>query len=230
MPCTNDSTPVVSAAWDQRSKFRAHEVSGSPAKPGAAAAPAPRDAHPTRAPLTRPRRPPPARPARLAAAPLPALQAVHEIILSNRFLIVRAKELRCGREESRRFYREHAGRFFYQRLVEFMASGPMWAYILAHENAVSLWRTLMGPTKVFRARNSVPDSIRGAYGLTDTRNTTHGSDSPASASREIAFFFPEFNEELWYQQEEPRLRGGQVYYNAEERVHCVFKDEETELT
>ena len=56
------------------------------------------------------------------------------------------------------------------------------------------------------------------------------TDSPASASREIAFFFPEFNEQLWYQQEEPRLRCGQVYYNAEERVHCVFRDEETELT
>lgn len=54
--------------------------------------------------------PAPGRLARLAAAPLPALQAVHEVILSNRFLIVRAKELRCGREESRRFYREHAGR------------------------------------------------------------------------------------------------------------------------
>ncbi|XP_075285010.1 nucleoside diphosphate kinase 6 isoform X1 [Opisthocomus hoazin] len=91
-----------------------------------------------------------------------------------------------------------------------LCSGPMWAYILAHENAVPFWRSLMGPTKVFQARNSVPDSIRGAYGLTDTRNTTHGSDSPASASREIAFFFPEFNEHLWYQQEEPRLRCGQV--------------------
>ncbi|XP_021239875.1 nucleoside diphosphate kinase 6 [Numida meleagris] len=167
---------------------------------------------------------PPAQPLRLCP------QAVHETILSNRLLIVRAKELRCGREQSRRFYREHAGRFFYQRLVEFMASGPMWAYILAHENAISLWRSLMGPTKVFRARNCVPDSIRGAYGLTDTRNTTHGSDSPASASREIAFFFPEFNEQLWYQQEEPRLRCGQMYYDAEKRVHCVLRDEETELT
>lgn len=37
----------------------------------------------------------------------------------------------------------------------------------------------MGPTKVFRARHSDPDSIRGAYGLTDTRNTTHGSGGPA---------------------------------------------------
>ncbi|XP_065605272.1 nucleoside diphosphate kinase 6 [Cyrtonyx montezumae] len=158
------------------------------------------------------------------------LEAVHDTILSNRLLIVRAKELRCGREQSRRFYREHAGRFFYQRLVEFMASGPMWAYILAHENAISLWRSLMGPTKVFRARNCVPDSIRGAYGLTDTRNATHGSDSPASASREIAFFFPEFDEKLWYQQEEPRLRCGQLYYDAEKRVHCVCRDAEAEMT
>ncbi|NWX11872.1 NDK6 kinase, partial [Aegotheles bennettii] len=103
-------------------------------------------------------------------------------------------------------------------------SGPMWAYILAHEDAVPLWRSLMGPTKVFRARNCVPDSIRGAYGLTDTRNTTHGSDSPASASREIAFFFPEFDEQLWYQQEEPHLRRGRVYYSTEERIHRVLRD------
>ncbi|NXL14370.1 NDK6 kinase, partial [Setophaga kirtlandii] len=145
-------------------------------------------------------------------------EAVHAAILRHRFLIVRAKEVRCGAEQSRRFYREHAGRFFYQRLVEFMASGPMWAYILAHENAVPLWRSLMGPTKVFRARHSDPDSIRGAYGLTDTRNTTHGSDSPASASREIAFFFPEFDEQRWYEQEEPRLRRGQLFQSAQQRL------------
>uniref|UniRef100_A0A8D2M7R6 Nucleoside diphosphate kinase n=1 Tax=Zonotrichia albicollis TaxID=44394 RepID=A0A8D2M7R6_ZONAL len=72
----------------------------------------------------------------------------------------------------------------------------------------------MGPTKVFRARHSDPDSIRGAYGLTDTRNTTHGSDSPASASREIAFFFPEFDEQRWYEQEEPRLRRGQLFHGG----------------
>ncbi|NWW11101.1 NDK6 kinase, partial [Oreocharis arfaki] len=190
-----------------------------------------------------------------AAHPL-VREAVHAAILRHQFLIVRAKELRCGPEQSRRFYREHAGtsgaqrllergadlgrcrlapclsagRFFYQRLVEFMASGPMWAYILAHENAVPLWRSLMGPTKVFRARHSDPDSIRGAYGLTDTRNTTHGSDSPASASREIAFFFPEFDEQRWYEQDEPQLRRGQLYYSAEERVHRVLRAEEAEVT
>ncbi|NXS14260.1 NDK6 kinase, partial [Neodrepanis coruscans] len=109
-------------------------------------------------------------------------------------------------------------------------SGPMWAYILAHENAVPLWRSVMGPTRVFRARHSDPDSIRGAYGLTDTRNTTHGSDSPASASREIAFFFPEFDEQRWYEQDEPRLRQGQVSYSPEECVHHMLRAEEAEVT
>uniref|UniRef100_A0A7N4PSB5 Nucleoside diphosphate kinase-like domain-containing protein n=1 Tax=Sarcophilus harrisii TaxID=9305 RepID=A0A7N4PSB5_SARHA len=99
-------------------------------------------------------------------------------------------------------------------------SGPMRAYILAHEDAVQLWRTLMGPTKVFRARYVAPDSIRGRFGLTDTRNTTHGSDSAASARREIAAFFPDFDERRWYQEEEPGLRCGPVYYDPEGGVHC----------
>lgn len=50
-------------------------------------------------------------------------------------------------------------------------------------DAVQLWRTLMGPTRVFRARHVAPDSIRGSLGLTDTRNTTHGSGESASCVR-----------------------------------------------
>ncbi|KAK9400377.1 nucleoside diphosphate kinase 6 [Crotalus adamanteus] len=133
------------------------------------------------------------------------LEAVHETILSHKFLIVRTKDLLWSREDSQRFYQEHSGRFFYRRLVEFMSSGPLRVYILAHEEAVSRWRALMGPTKVYRALHTAPGSIRGTLGLTDTRNTVHGSDSAASASKEIAFFFPDFNEQEWYQCEEPRL-------------------------
>lgn len=54
-------------------------------------------------------------------------------------------------------------------------SGPMRAYVLAREDAIRHWRELMGPTKVFRARHTSPASIRAQFGLTDTRNTTHGS-------------------------------------------------------
>lgn len=56
------------------------------------------------------------------------------------------------------------------------------------------------------------------------------TDSPASASREIAFFFPEFDEQRWYEQDEPQLRRGQLYYSAKERVHRVLRAEEAEVT
>ncbi|XP_062989816.1 nucleoside diphosphate kinase 6-like [Elgaria multicarinata webbii] len=156
------------------------------------------------------------------------LKAVHETILNNRFLIVRSKDLLWSRQDSQRFYQEHSGRFFYQRLVEFMASGPMRAYILAHKEAIPLWRSLMGPTKVFRAQHTDPESIRGTFGLTDTRNTVHGSDSAASASREIAFFFPDFSEEDWYEHEEPQLRNGPACCDAKEVIRHRPKDGWTE--
>ncbi|XP_030722852.1 nucleoside diphosphate kinase 6 isoform X1 [Globicephala melas] len=147
------------------------------------------------------------------------LEAVHQQILSNKFLIVRMRELLWRKEDCQKFYQEHEGRFFYQRLVEFMASGPIRAYILAHKDAIQLWRTVMGPTRVFRARHVAPDTIRGSFGLTDTRNTTHGSDSVVSASREIAAFFPDFSEQRWYEEEEPQLRCGPVRYNPEGGIH-----------
>ncbi|KAM6436316.1 nucleoside diphosphate kinase 6-like isoform 1-T1 [Liasis olivaceus] len=156
------------------------------------------------------------------------LQAVHETILSHKFLIVRTKDLLWSREDSQRFYQEHSGRFFYQRLVEFMSSGPMRVYILAHEEAIARWRSLMGPTKVYRARHTAPESIRGTLGLTDTRNTVHGSDSSASASKEIAFFFPDFSEEEWYQREEPQLRGETVCPGPRVVIHRGPGDSWTE--
>ncbi|KAM4611162.1 nucleoside diphosphate kinase 6 [Discoglossus pictus] len=148
-------------------------------------------------------------------------EAVHQKILSNNFIIVKSKELRWRSAESQNFYGEHTGRFFYQRLVEFMSSGPMRAYILAHENAIQHWRNLMGPTKVFRARITAPETIRGNLGLTDTRNTTHGSDSVESTCREIPFFFPEFNLNYWYQEQEPRYRTGPLRYDEESLEHRV---------
>eukprot|EP00069_Balaena_mysticetus_P008514 bmy_05971T0 len=131
------------------------------------------------------------------------LEAVHQQILSNKFLIVRMRELLWRKEDCQKFYQEHEGRFFYQRLVEFMASGPIRAYILAHKDAIQLWRTVMGPTRVFRARHMAPDSIHSAV----------------SASREIAAFFPDFSEQRWYEEEEPQLRCGPVRYNPEGGIH-----------
>lgn len=72
-------------------------------------------------------------------------------------------------------------------------SGPTEVLILQRENAILKWRELLGPTKVFKAIYSHPDSIRGLFGLTDTRNACHGSDSPESVLNEITSIFPDFN-------------------------------------
>lgn len=149
------------------------------------------------------------------------LEALHQRILDNHFVIVRCKDLVWRREDSEQFYAEHAGRFFYQRLVEFMSSGPMRAYVLAREDAIRHWRELMGPTKVYRARYTSPASIRAQFGLTDTRNTTHGSDSLESAQREINFFFPDFCAEEWMEKEEPLFRSGQIHYNHQKQIHTL---------
>ncbi|KAK1889559.1 Nucleoside diphosphate kinase 6 [Dissostichus eleginoides] len=149
------------------------------------------------------------------------LEALHQRILDNNFVIVKCKDLVWRRQDSERFYAEHSGRFFYQRLVEFMSSGPMRAYLLAREDAIRHWRELMGPTKVFRARYTAPESIRGQFGLTDTRNTTHGSDSIESARREIDFFFPDFCMEEWMDKEEPLFRSGQIHYDDQKQIHTL---------
>ncbi|KAM6915207.1 nucleoside diphosphate kinase 6 [Xenentodon cancila] len=153
-----------------------------------------------------------------AAHPL-IMEALHQRILDNNFIIVRCKDLVWRRQDSEMFYAEHSGRFFYQRLVEFMSSGPMRAYILAREDAIRHWRELMGPTKVFRARYTSPDSIRAQFGLTDTRNTTHGSDSPESAQREIRFFFSDFKAQEWMEKEEPLFRSGNARYDHQHQIH-----------
>ena len=66
-------------------------------------------------------------------------------------------------------------KFFFERLVTYMSSGETEALVLARHRAVEKWRELMGPTKPTYAKSLSPSSIRGLYGLTDTRNSVHGS-------------------------------------------------------
>ncbi|GLV34897.1 nmdyn-D6 [Carabus blaptoides fortunei] len=100
-----------------------------------------------------------------------------------------------------------------------MTSGHSEFYILARSNAIVEWRKLMGPTKVFKAQFSDPESIRGKYGLSDTRNATHGSDSPQSATREINIFFPNFDVKSWYENEELMHRMHRVKFLENEFIH-----------
>lgn len=83
-------------------------------------------------------------------------------------------------------YAEHVEKPFFGELVAFITSGPVVAMQWTGESAVSVARTLMGPTNPAEAP---PGTIRGDYGLIITENAVHGSDSPTSADRELGIFF-----------------------------------------
>eukprot|EP00092_Neocalanus_flemingeri_P041944 GFUD01045682.1.p1 GENE.GFUD01045682.1~~GFUD01045682.1.p1 ORF type:complete len:202 (+),score=44.52 GFUD01045682.1:55-660(+) len=151
----------------------------------------------------------------------PNLSQVHNMIIENEFFVVRSKIINLPRSRAEQFYVEHKEKFFYTRLVTFMSSGPCQPLILAKQEAIPAWRELMGPTKVFKTRYSHPDSIRGKYGLTDTRNCSHGSDSTDTARQEMEFFFPEFDKEQWEQEEKPMFEKGSLTFDSEHFVHSV---------
>lgn len=79
-------------------------------------------------------------------------------------------------------------------------SGPIEVSILAGDNVIAKWRSLLGPTRVYKTVYTHPQSIRGHFGLSDTRNVCHGSDSMESAKREIAIFFSDFDFERWLEE------------------------------
>jgi len=87
-----------------------------------------------------------------------------------------------------RHYEEHKGKGFYAELVSFMARGPVVAMVVeGPEDTWEILRNMMGATN---PRNAAPGTIRGDYGTLFTENLIHGSDSAASAAREIGIFFP----------------------------------------
>lgn len=88
---------------------------------------------------------------------------------------------------ARRHYAEHVEKPFFPELLAFITSGPVVAMQWSGENAVAVARKIMGATNPQEAE---PGTIRGDYGLVVTENLVHGSDSPESAARELALFFP----------------------------------------
>lgn len=100
--------------------------------------------------------------------------------------IAALKLLRVSPEQAARHYAEHQGKPFYLELIEFITSAPVVAMVLSGENAVTAVRAMMGPTNPAEA---APGTVRGDFGLSVGQNIIHGSDSIASAEREIGIFF-----------------------------------------
>jgi nucleoside-diphosphate kinase len=86
-------------------------------------------------------------------------------------------------------YAEHEGKPFYPSLLEFITSGPLVALVLEGPRAVAAFRQIAGGTDP--VEKAVPGTIRGDYALSTQFNLVHGSDSPDSAEREIALWFPD---------------------------------------
>lgn len=102
--------------------------------------------------------------------------------------VVAAKMMKLSRDQAAGFYAEHEGKPFFGSLLEFMTSGPILVQVLEGENAVTVNRQLMGATDPAKAEKG---TIRADYAETIDANAVHGSDSPESAAREIAYFFGE---------------------------------------
>ena len=105
----------------------------------------------------------------------------------DRGLTVRAAKLiLVDQELAAEHYAEHREKPFFGELVEFITSSPTLALVLEGESAVQVVRTTMGATNPV---DSAPGTIRGDFALAMPDNLVHGSDSPASAEREIALWF-----------------------------------------
>ena len=102
------------------------------------------------------------------------------------FNIATAKMVQLSREQAEGFFAEHQGKPFFEPLVEYMTSAPVFVSVLEKENAVQDYRTLMGTTN---PETAAEGTIRRDFALSQRENSVHGSDSPESAAREIAYFF-----------------------------------------
>ncbi|TPX43170.1 nucleoside-diphosphate kinase [Synchytrium endobioticum] len=118
------------------------------------------------------------------------IEEIMEIIKRHRIDIIRKRKIWINIDQASNFYSEHKGKPFFPNLIKYMTSGPILALLLQKdEGTIKTWRELAGPTNSKIAKETAPKSIRAMFGTDGTMNAVHGSDSPASASREQAILF-----------------------------------------
>ncbi|XP_030583684.1 nucleoside diphosphate kinase homolog 7 isoform X2 [Archocentrus centrarchus] len=115
---------------------------------------------------------------------------VLELIHSSNLIVTKAKMTKLTWSQAADFYAEHQTKPFFNNLVQFVSSGPVVAMELMGDEAMSIWRRLLGPADSAAARREAPQSVRARFGTDGIKNVGHGSDSLAAAAREIEFFFP----------------------------------------
>ena len=111
---------------------------------------------------------------------------IKTLFKNNKFNIVREKKIQVSKDEAAEFYKVHQTKPFYDRLCNYLSSGPIVVMVLEGENAIEENRKLMGSTD---PKNADEGTIRKQYGISIDKNSVHGSDSPDNAKKEIEFFF-----------------------------------------
>ena len=113
-------------------------------------------------------------------------EKIKEKFLQNKLVIKNQKKIQITREEAAEFYKVHQTKPFYDRLCNYLSSGPIVVMILEGENAITVNRKIMGATDPKQADDG---TIRKEFGISIDKNSVHGSDSRDNAKKEINFFF-----------------------------------------
>ena len=117
--------------------------------------------------------------------------SINKIIEENGLRIVAQKRIKLSIDQAKDFYQIHSEKSFFNDLIEYMTSEPVVVQVLSGDNAVEIYRKIMGATN---PDNAEEGTIRKNHALNVQENSVHGSDSKENAEKEIAFFFK--NEEI----------------------------------
>ena len=117
--------------------------------------------------------------------------SINKIIEENGLRIIAQKRIKLSNYQAKDFYQIHSEKSFFNDLIEYMTSEPVIVQVLRGNNAVELYRKIMGATN---PDNAEEGTIRKIHALNVQENSVHGSDSKENAEKEIAFFFK--NEEI----------------------------------
>jgi len=112
--------------------------------------------------------------------------SIIQLIEANKLVVKKMIMMKLSINQAEKFYMIHKDRVFYSKLIEYMTSDQVVVILLEGDNAINIYRDLMGSTNPEEAKEK---TIRKLYGVNTTRNSVHGSDSPENARIEIDFFF-----------------------------------------
>ena len=111
---------------------------------------------------------------------------IQEKFIECKFKIIKSKKIQISKEEAAEFYKVHQTKPFYERLCDYLSSGPIVVMVLEGKNAIQENRKIMGSTD---PKNAEEGTLRKLYGISIDKNSVHGSDSEDNAKKEIDFFF-----------------------------------------